>query len=151
MVSDSEARQFQDKGSTSKVKLLDGVRVLVVDDNEDTCELVGLIMQQHGALVTLAGSAVQALKVLNEHPQDVLICDIGMPDEDGYLFMKRLRARKPEQGGHVPAIALTAFSEPEERKRILQSGFQMYVGKPAEPFDLVAAVCRLFGNFSVKP
>jgi CheY-like chemotaxis protein len=73
-----------------------------------------------------------------------------MPGEDRYSLISRLRARQPEQGGRIPAIALTAFSEPEERTRILLSGFQMYVGKPVEPSGLVAAVCRLSGKFSVK-
>ena len=150
MIADREPEPLSSESSSLTAKALKGVRVLVVDDNEDACELVGLIMEQCGASVTLVWSTLQALEVFNENPHDILICDIGMPGEDGYSLISRLRARQPEQGGRIPAIALTAFSEPEERTRILQSGFQMYVGKPVEPSDLVAAVCRLSGKFSVK-
>jgi CheY-like chemotaxis protein len=147
----TKTEPLQPEGASSKLKLLNGVRVLVVDDNEDTRELVGIIMEQHGASVTLVGSAAQALEALNEGLHDVLICDIGMPDEDGYLFIIRLRARPPERGGRIPAIALTAFSEPDDRTRILQSGFQIYFSKPVEPSDLVTAVSRLSNRLSENP
>jgi CheY-like chemotaxis protein len=126
---------------------LDGLRVLVVDDEPDTCELLQFILEGCGARVKTASSAAAALEAVAEEVFDVLISDIGMPDEDGYSLIARVRALGKEHGGKVPAAAaLTAYVGEEDRIRILQAGFQIHVPKPVSPGELVAVVANLAGR-----
>ncbi|HEX2520755.1 MAG TPA: hybrid sensor histidine kinase/response regulator, partial [Terriglobia bacterium] len=129
---------------------LKGVRVMVVDDEADARDLITVVMQQHGAEVSVAASAAAAIESLDKNLPDILLCDIGMPKEDGYSLIARLRARTPEQGGQLPAIALTAFNAPKDRERLLQAGFHMHVPKPVEPTDLVDSIARLTGHYSAR-
>ncbi|MCA1604587.1 MAG: response regulator, partial [Acidobacteria bacterium] len=122
---------------------LNGLRVLVVDDEADTCELLQFILEGCGAQVKTARSAAAALEALAEEVFDVLISDIGMPDEDGYSLIAKVRALGKERGGKVPAAALTAYVGEEDRIRVLQSGFQIHVPKPISPNELVAVVANL--------
>jgi signal transduction histidine kinase/ActR/RegA family two-component response regulator len=123
---------------------LDGLRVLVVDDDADTCELLQFILESCGAQVKTANSAAAALEAAAEEVFDVLISDIGMPDEDGYSLIGKVRALGQERGGKVPAAAaLTAYVGEKDRIRALQSGFQMHVPKPISPNELVAVVANL--------
>jgi PAS domain S-box-containing protein len=122
---------------------LEGVRVLVVDDEADTCELLQIILEGCGAVVKTASSAAAALEAVAEEVFDVLISDIGMPDEDGYSLIAKVRALGKERGGKVPAAALTAYAGEENRIRVLQSGFQIHVPKPISPSELVAVVANL--------
>ena len=122
---------------------LGGLRVLVVDDEEDTRELLQTIIESCGARVSTANSAAAALGAMAEESFDVLISDIGMPEEDGYSLIAKVRALDTERGGSIPAAALTAYAGEEDRIRTLRSGFQIHVPKPVSPNELVAVVANL--------
>ena len=122
---------------------LDRVRVLLVDDEPTANEAVQTLLDSCGAEVRVAGSAAQALLMLDVWKPDVLISDIAMPEEDGYTLIKKIRARSTEQSGDLPAAALTAFATIEDRVSILAAGFQMYLSKPADPGELIAVVASL--------
>jgi PAS domain S-box-containing protein len=125
--------------------LLEGLRVLVVDDEEDSRELVKRVLEDCKARVVTAGSAAEAVPILEADHFHVLVSDIGMPKVDGYEFLRQVRELKPEQGGRIPAIALTAFARSEDRTRALMSGYQVHVAKPVEPAELVATVASVAG------
>jgi signal transduction histidine kinase/ActR/RegA family two-component response regulator len=122
---------------------LRGLRVLVVDDESDAREMLSLVLTRCAAEVTTAGSAREAMEILPTLHPDVLISDIGMPGEDGYSLISQVRALPAEQGGEVPAVALTAFARTEDRTRALMSGFQMHIPKPVDPGELAAVVENL--------
>ncbi|GAB1541220.1 hypothetical protein NUACC21_38900 [Scytonema sp. NUACC21] len=122
---------------------LSGFGILVVDDEADMRELVAFALEQFGAAVTVAGSAAEALATLEHSVPDVLVSDIGMPDVDGYMLLRQLRAMPPEQGGALPAIALTAYAGDYDRQKALAAGFQLHVAKPIEPEQLVRAIRSL--------
>jgi hypothetical protein len=122
---------------------LAGVRVLVVDDEPDSNAAVQAVLAHCGAEVRVAGSAQQAREILGGWRPDVLVSDIGMPEEDGYAFVAALRARPTEDGGDLPALALTAYARTDDRVRMLAAGFQMHLAKPVDPSELAAAVARL--------
>jgi PAS domain S-box-containing protein len=122
---------------------LTSVRVLVVDDDLDSRHLLKRLLEDCSGMVSLAGSAQEALDALSLGRFDVIVSDIGMPNRDGYDFMREVRDRPPEQGGATPAIALTAFARSEDRTRALRAGFDLHVAKPVEPKELCAAVSRL--------
>ncbi|HEY9501596.1 MAG TPA: PAS domain S-box protein [Pyrinomonadaceae bacterium] len=122
---------------------LDGLRVLVVDDESDTRELLKQGLEFCGAIVTLAASTTEALEQLNKTKLDVLISDIGMPGEDGYDLIKQVRMLPTESGGRIPAIALTAYTRVEDRLLALRSGYHMHVPKPVELAELVAVAASL--------
>jgi CheY-like chemotaxis protein len=120
-----------------------GVRVLLVEDDLDTLELITLLLKKKGAEVTAADSAESALEALGRARPDVIVSDIGMPDVDGYELMRRVRALGPEAGGTTPALALTAYASDADRLRAVRAGFQQHLAKPVEPDALVAAVVGL--------
>jgi CheY-like chemotaxis protein len=122
---------------------LDGITVLVVDDEPDALALVKRVLQDCGAKVLPAGSAREALDLLAAGRPDVIISDVGMPGEDGYDFMRKVRALPAAQGGRTPAAALTAFARAEDRTRALRAGFQTHVAKPVESTELTAVVASL--------
>ena len=122
---------------------LKGLHVLVVDDEPDTRELLLVLLTQYGASVRTANSAAEALEELGSWRADVLVSDIGLPREDGYAFIRKVRSLAPEAGGQIPAIALTAHASPEDRIRAISGGYQRYVRKPVEPAELVALVASL--------
>ena len=123
---------------------LDGLRVLVVDDEPDTLAMLKFGLAQCGAEVSTAASAAEALEVLEGGDGcDVLISDIGMPLVDGYELIRRIRRLPPERGGRVPAVALTAYARIEDRLHALRSGFQMHVPKPVELAELIAVTASL--------
>jgi len=124
---------------------LDGLRLLVVDDEPDAREVVALVLEQSGAEVAAFGTAQEALEAIESVRPDVLVSDIGMPGEDGYSLLRRVRALGPARGGQVPAVALTAYAKVEDRKRALASGFARHIPKPVEPADLIATVAKLAG------
>jgi PAS domain S-box-containing protein len=125
---------------------LDGVRVLAVDDEADARHLIKRILSRCGAQVETADSGEAARRFLRERKPDVLIMDIGMPNEDGYQAIGKVRQLPSEEGGKVPAIALTAFARSEDRRRAILNGFQMHVAKPVEPSELIAMVASLAGR-----
>jgi signal transduction histidine kinase/ActR/RegA family two-component response regulator len=116
------------------------IRVLVVDDEEDTCELVRRLLERSGASVVTASSASEALEHIRAWRPHVLVSDIGMPEEDGYALIRRVRALEPTKGGTTAAIALTAYARAEDRASALLAGFQYHVAKPVEANELVAVV-----------
>lgn len=127
---------------------LDGVRVLVVEDEEDARTLVGRVLTKRGADVCLAASAHEALSLLDRWRPDVILSDIAMPGVDGYAFIDAVRHRPPGRGGDVPAAALTAFAGETDRARALEAGFDRHVPKPALPETLVDVVAALAGRRS---
>lgn len=119
------------------------IKVLIVDDESDSRAVVTRLLEWCGASVSSASSAREALHILQTARPDVLISDIGMPVEDGYFLIRRVRALPPQQGGLTPAIALTAYTRPEDRESILNAGFQSHVAKPVEPAELIASIANL--------
>src|SRR2546421_3332431 len=122
--------------------MLNGLRVMVVDDEIETRELLNLMLSSHGADVLATSSGLDALAQLDEWKPAIIVSDIGMPIMDGYMFMKKVRALDSEQGS-VPAIALTAYARAEDRLRALAAGFQMHVPKPVEASELVMVIASL--------
>ncbi|HEX8921255.1 MAG TPA: ATP-binding protein [Pyrinomonadaceae bacterium] len=122
---------------------LDGLRVLVVDDEADTLELIRVSLGQCGAKVTTARSSAEALGLLERVSPDVIISDIGMPGEDGLTFISKVRELPPERGGRTPAVALTAYARAEDRLRVLRSGYQRHVAKPVELDELLTIVSNV--------
>jgi CheY-like chemotaxis protein len=120
-----------------------GVRVLVVDDEQDTRRLISTVIAQTGAEVAACASAGEALEKIETWRPHILMSDIGMPGEDGYALIKRVRALPPERGGRTPAAALTAYARDEDRTRALAAGYQLHIAKPFNPGDLLAAVSDL--------
>lgn len=122
---------------------LSGMRVIVVDDEADSREFIITLLEQSGAEVIAVASASEAIEAVSHVKADVLISDIGMPDEDGYSLIRKVRALRAEQGGMIPAVAVTAYARSEDRTRAIASGFQMHISKPVEPEELVTVVARL--------
>jgi PAS domain S-box-containing protein len=122
---------------------LNGLRILIVDDEADSRHLLRVVLEQCGAKATTVGSAAEALKALEDASYDVLVSDIGMPVEDGYMLINQVRSLPKEKGGRIPAIALTAYARVEDRVRALTAGFQFHVPKPVEPMELAAIVSSL--------
>ncbi len=125
---------------------IDGIKVLVVDDEPDARALIKRLLEDRGAIVTTVSSASDAIAALVTQRPDVLVSDIGMPGEDGYMMMQRIRALGRERGGGVPALALTAYAGSEDRTRSILAGFQMHISKPVAPSELIASVSRLAGR-----
>jgi PAS domain S-box-containing protein len=138
-----ELKQPTRSGHVDANQNLSGLRVLVVEDDPYTLEMITVILQNRGAEIITALSAADALKVLERSRPDALISDIAMPDQDGYELIEKVRQRSPEQGGDIPAAALTAYARVEDRIQALTAGFHMYVQKPVEPDELVAVVVNL--------
>ncbi len=124
---------------------LDGLRVLVVDDEADALELIRRVLEGQGALVSVVRSANEALQLLESQTPDILISDIGMPGMDGYQFMRRLRAAEPKER-RTPALALTAFARPDDRKHAILAGYQAHLAKPFDMAELAIVVAGLVGR-----
>jgi CheY-like chemotaxis protein len=124
-------------------KELYGLKILVVDDDVDTRELIEWVLKRVGAEVVSVGSAREALEVLARDKPHLLVSDIAMPEEDGYSLLKKIRALPPEHGGRIPAIALTAHSLVQDRLQSLKAGFQSHVPKPVVPEELVEVVASI--------
>jgi signal transduction histidine kinase/ActR/RegA family two-component response regulator len=122
---------------------LTGLRVLIAEDDDDARALVAKVLEGQGAFVTAVSSAQEALDKLEKEPIDVFLSDIEMPGTDGYQLIKELRRRPSEQGGSVPAGALTAYARTEDRLRALRAGFQLHLAKPVQPSELVTVVASL--------
>ena len=120
--------------------VLENVRIVVVDDDADGRTLTSLILSQAGATVRTVATVREALQVLESDHADALVSDIGLPDEDGYSLIRAIRHREAEQGGFLPALALTGYARPEDRARSLAEGFQFYISKPVEPESLITAI-----------
>lgn len=125
---------------------LDGLRVLVVDDEQDARSLVTEVLEGHGARVTSVGSAAEALREIQRERPDVLVSDIGMPEEDGYSLIRSVRALTGGGAKEIPAAALTAYARKEDRTRAMYAGFQAHVAKPVDPDELLIVVATLAGR-----
>ena len=134
-----------DSPETSEESILRDLRVLVVDDVADNCDVVDYLLSSHGAKVTVADSAAAGLLAMDAERFDVIVSDISMPEADGFEFLRRIRAR----GGaarQIPVIALTAFTSEEDRAAIAEVGFRAHVSKPVEPETLVVVVAAAAGR-----
>jgi signal transduction histidine kinase len=139
----ADAAAADDVALAERAPALEGVRVLVVEDEADTRELCRLVLEEEGARVGLAASADAALGALREFRPDVLVSDIGLPGEDGYSLLRRVRALSGEQGGGVPAVAMTAYAGVADAGRAHAAGYDVHLPKPVTRDQLVAAVGRL--------
>jgi signal transduction histidine kinase/ActR/RegA family two-component response regulator len=126
--------------------MLHGVHVLVVDDEEDARMLLQTTLSGYGADVSTAASVAEAFTEIDRRPPHVLLSDIGMPNEDGFALIRRLRARSADAGGMIPAVAITAYASPRDRHEAESSGYQAHIAKPFEPADVARIVARLRGE-----
>ncbi len=122
---------------------LQGVRVLVVDDEADSRDFLVFALLEYGAIATGVSSAASALEVLGSFKPDVLLSDIGMPEQDGYTFIRQVRVLPPALGGQIPAIALTAYAGDKDRQSAIAAGFQKHLSKPVVPDELIHAIAEL--------
>src|SRR5215471_15114105 len=139
-----ESEESDESAATVWPPELIGLKVLVVDDELDTCELLRFVFDRAGAKVQMALNAQDALKIIEAWEPDVLVSDIGMPEVDGYELIRRIRARSSRQH-KLPAVALTALTRIEDRMKALSAGYQMHVAKPIEPAELLTVVASLAG------
>ena len=123
--------------------MLDGITVLVVDDEEDAREAMAVLLGQAGARVISVAGAAEALDTLDRERPDVLLSDIAMPGEDGYALIRRVRSRPGETGGRIPAAALTAYATLEDRAKAIRAGYDEHIPKPVDPTRLIGAVALL--------
>jgi CheY-like chemotaxis protein len=128
-----------DQSAEPRGTALSGLRVLLVDDEADTREMLRVLLEVQGATVTAASSAGEALDLLRRHPTDVLLADIGMPEQDGYALIEAVRAL-PTSEAIVPAVAVTAYVSSRDRARAFKSGYGWHVAKPVDPDQLIAVV-----------
>jgi len=122
---------------------LTGVRLLIVEDDTDTRELLRILLQSEGGIVTATASVQEALAAYDQSPPDVIVADIGMPEYNGYTLIGRVRARDREHGKLTPAIALTAYATSSDRDTVLSAGFQVHMPKPFEPDKLISVIAEL--------
>jgi PAS domain S-box-containing protein len=133
-----------------EVSLAD-IQVLVVDDEIDARDLVKKLLEMAGATVSTAGSASEAMGHILAGRPDVLVCDIGMQEEDGYSLIRRLRGIEKKEDGILPAVALSAYARSEDRTKAIRSGFQIHLAKPVEPAELLAVISSLAGRAATNP
>jgi PAS domain S-box-containing protein len=119
---------------------LSQLKILAIDDAADARQLVRVVLEQYGAIVVSASSVNEGLKLLATWKPDAIVCDIGMPEQDGYTFITEVRKLRPDQGGSIPAIALTGYTRVEDRMRALAAGYQMFVPKPVEATELASVI-----------
>jgi signal transduction histidine kinase/ActR/RegA family two-component response regulator len=136
---------------TLEVPRLTGVRVLIVDDEPDARDLLKRILSEFEAEVETVSSASEALPLVERVHPDVLVSDIGMPEVDGYEFIRAVRLLPADDGGQTPALALTAFARSEDRQRALLAGYQAHVAKPIEPSELITTIASLAGKIGASP
>jgi CheY-like chemotaxis protein len=141
---------FEGSSPTDPQPALNGVRVLVVDDERDSRELVAAVLMARGAEVVSFGSASEALEGMERQAFDVLVSDIGMPEKDGYWLINKVRQRPAERGGRIPAAALTAYAGIEDRERVLLAGYQMHIPKPVEASELTSVVAGLAERYAKR-
>lgn len=138
------------EGSLPCPEELQGLNVLIVEDERDARELMASILESCGAQVTTAATAAEALELVRQAPPDVMVSDVGMPGESGYELIRKIRLLPPEQGGRTPAVALTAYARMEDRTRALMMGFDIHVPKPIEPSELLVVIAHLASRFATS-
>jgi CheY-like chemotaxis protein len=129
-----------DSGKSSP---LAGLKVLIVDDETDSRNFLAFLFEEYGAIASTTASVEAALAVISQLKPDILVSDIGMAEQDGYNLIRKLRSLPPEEGGEIPAIALTAYSREEDRQQILEAGFQHHLTKPVDPSKLISVVASI--------
>jgi PAS domain S-box-containing protein len=129
--------------ASTSLTSLSGVRILVVDDEADTRELLQLILEQSGATVNVVPNATEALSILEQLQPDILLSDIAMPQIDGYQLIRQIRQMAPAQCSVIPAIALTAYATDSDGEKARAAGFQLHLAKPVQPEDLVNSIAKL--------
>jgi CheY-like chemotaxis protein len=139
-------REVERRRVRSGIVRLDGLHVLLVEDDDDSRKLLATMLKRYGARVTAAKSAKEALGVFDGELPDVMISDIGMPEQDGYELIRKVRALPPERGGLIPAIALTGYASKKDRERALAAGYHQHIAKPIEQADMIAAIAALVGQ-----
>jgi signal transduction histidine kinase/ActR/RegA family two-component response regulator len=147
--SERGADKLEAERAAAAAPRLDGIRILVVDDEPDTREIMAHTLEGCGATVTLAGTASDAMTILEDQEMDVLLADIAMPGEDGYALIRRVRASGEGRVATIPAAAVTAHARDEEKRQAISAGFQMHLAKPFEPAELAQAVETLVRGTSV--
>jgi len=139
-------REVERRRTRRGIVRLDDVHVLLVEDDDDSRKLLGTMLRRYGARVTATKSAAEALKVFDADLPDVMVSDIGMPDQDGYELIRRVRALPLDKGAGTPAIALTGYASRKDRERALSSGYQQHMAKPVEQADMISAIAALVGR-----
>ena len=142
--------RFGEPAANEADRPLGGVTVLLVDDEADACEVASYVLGHAGARVLCAANAEDALSLVKSDRPDLLLSDIGMPGHDGYALLRWVQALAPEAGGSTPAIALTAYAAPEDRRRIAEAGYRAQLLKPVEPAVLVSAIADVLGDPEVR-
>jgi len=135
---------------TLAASLLDGLRVLVVENDDDSREALTALLEQHGVRVVATASAAEAVVALEGVLPDLLVSDIGMPGVDGYELIRTVRRRSKNRGGRLPALALTAYADPEDVRKALAAGFQMHLAKPITPAELLLGMAQLAGRLEAS-
>lgn len=143
---DHAARIAPNGGGCSAARL-DGVDVLVVDDEEDCRDLLRVVLELRGAHVRTCACVAEALGEIGVAPPDILISDIGMPRVDGYALIRQVREDERASGGHVPAIALTAYARDKDRREAYAAGYEHHLTKPVRPIELVAIVANIVTQY----
>jgi CheY-like chemotaxis protein len=136
-------RKFSGQIPLIKSPSLNGLRVLVVDDNDDCLYIVKFVLEDCQAQTKTVTSVDEAIEAIEEWKPDVVISDIGMPDKDGYSLVRSIRNKEASIGGFLPAVALTSYAYPEDSSEAFNAGFQSVIRKPFEPDELVAVVAKL--------
>ena len=130
-------------GAFARIRELSDIRVLVVDDDEDSRDMLTMIFEQYGAAVDRAASAAEAYAAIAARRPHILLSDVGMPGEDGHALIRRVREQERQSGLFLPAIALTGYASAEDGARALAAGFQLHIPKPVDPAELLVLVSRL--------
>ncbi|AUB39750.1 DNA-binding response regulator, OmpR family, containings REC and winged-helix [Nostoc flagelliforme CCNUN1] len=148
MKAQSYSQKVQEDSSllTFNTSPLTGIRLLIVDDDEDIRDFLGFVLEQAGAEVCIVTSAIEALQAVEQSPPDILLSDIGMPEMDGYMLIRQIRAMPPEQGGQILALALSAYAGEVNRQQALAAGFQQHVAKPIDPDTLIAVILDIIAK-----
>jgi CheY-like chemotaxis protein len=131
------------------VKRLDGVKIVAVDDNADARAFIDRVLQLHGAKVVSVDSAAKAMEAVLQFCPDIVLCDLMMPEMDGYAFLRQIRALDDEFGKAVPVVALTAFAGAENRLKTKQAGFEIHLDKPIDPPQLIDTIDMLIKSKKV--
>jgi PAS domain S-box-containing protein len=146
LVTTGDAAVAADIGWNGDMPDLDGINVLIVEDDDDARELLTAILQRCNANVTAANSVPEGMSSFQVRQPDVIVSDIEMPHEDGFSLIRRIRELPPQEGGNVPAAALTAYASPNDRMRVLGAGFNIHIAKPVQPAELAVVVASLAGR-----
>ena len=136
-------REIDRRGALLTAARLEGIRVLLVEDDEDSRKLLDLLLTKQGAKLTSTSSAAEALNAFGRMLPDIVVSDLGMAEQDGYELIRKVRALPGEGGGLTPAIALSGYATRKDRERALAAGYQLHLAKPVEPAELIAAIASL--------